>query len=56
MRRGCDRRAGRQGLLCRILELSGPVIAREHHQEQDWNEHAGSLENPSSSRQQSPVK
>lgn len=28
---------------CRILELSGPVIAREHHQEQDWNEHAGSF-------------
>ncbi|GMU51760.1 MAG: hypothetical protein AMXMBFR33_09060 [Candidatus Xenobia bacterium] len=26
---------------CRILELSGIVVAREHHQEEDWNEHAG---------------
>lgn len=26
---------------CRILELSGTVVAREHHQEEDWNEHAG---------------
>lgn len=28
---------------CRILEISGTVVAGEHHQEEDWHEHAGRI-------------